>query len=145
MIKFNLKYLSDYRTPLMGIAAIMIILCHATDYGVRMPNVMAKILMEGGLGVDIFLMLSGIGCYYSLLNFGAAPIAAWYKRRLIRIFIPYALMQIPFWVYWLCIGNFDFLNQLYEFSTIKFWTAHHGAWYVALLLPLYVITPPYFV
>ena len=142
MVNFNLKYLSDYRTSLMGIAAIMIILCHATDYGVCLPNAMAKILMEGGLGVDIFLLLSGIGCYYSLSKQGQVSIGAWYKRRLIRILIPYALMQIPYWMYWLCVGDFDLLNQLYEFSTIRFWASHHGAWYVALLLPLYAITPP---
>ena len=63
MIGFNLKYLSEYRTPLMGIAALMIVICHAPVYGVSMPAVVAKIVGCGGLGVDVFLFLSGIGCY----------------------------------------------------------------------------------
>lgn len=142
MISFNLKYLSEYRTPLMGIAALMIVLCHAPAYGVSMPAVVAKIVGSGGLGVDVFLFLSGIGCYYSLSKLGTHSIGSWYKRRFVRIFIPYALMQIPFWVYELCVGSFDLIDDLYTFSTIKFWVTHCGAWYVALLLPLYIITPP---
>lgn len=141
-MKFNLKYFSDYRTPLMGIAAIMVVFCHAHKYGVSMPNILAQILRTGGLGVDIFLLLSGIGCYYSLSKNGQVEIGSWYKRRLIRILVPYTLMQIPFWGYWLYVGSFDFFDCLYEFSTIKFWILHKGAWYVALLLPLYIITPP---
>ena len=141
-MKFSLKYLSDYRTPLMGIAALMVVLCHAPKFGVSMTCSVATILQAGGLGVDIFLLLSGIGCYYSLSKLGNVSIASWYKRRLVRIFVPYALMQIPFGIYWLCVCNFDFFDSLYEFSTIKFWTLHKGAWYVALLLPLYMLTPP---
>lgn len=141
MIGFNLKYLSEYRTPLMGIAALMIVICHAPAYGVSMPAVVAKIVASGGLGVDVFLFLSGIGCYYSLSKLGTRSVGSWYKRRLVRIFIPYALMQIPFWTYELCVGSFDLIDSIYTFSTVKFWVVHRGAWYVALLLPLYIITP----
>ena len=142
MISFNLKYLSEYRTPLMGIAALMIVICHAPAYGVSMPAVVAKIVGSGGLGVDVFLFLSGIGCYYSLSKLGTHSIGSWYKRRFVRIFIPYALMQLPFWIYELSVGSFDLMDSIYTFSTVKFWMAHCGAWYVALLLPLYIITPP---
>lgn len=67
---FSLELLSKYRTQLMGIAAIMIIICHAVSYGVVLPSILKKITLYGNLGVDIFLFLSGLGCYYSLSNGG---------------------------------------------------------------------------
>lgn len=136
---FNLAKLSQYRTQLMGIAAIMIVLCHTAQYGVKMPGLLRKFVIYGNLGVDIFLLLSGIGCYYSLSK--NTNLRNWYKKRFHRIFIPYLLIQFPFWVYYYMNGEFHVLKELYIFSTIAFWTDHVGAWYVALLIPLYIITP----
>lgn len=136
----DLNLLSKHRTPLMGIAALMIILCHANGYGVAVPHAVRSLLTLGNMGVDIFLFLSGIGCFYSLSK--GPDTAKWYKKRFVRIFIPYALMQIPFWMYKLVVGDFEFIKELMVFSTIDFWTNHVGAWYVALLVPLYIFTPP---
>ena len=121
MMQFNLKYISEYRTQMMGIAALMVVFCHAPAFGVSMPGVVAKIVASGGLGVDVFLFLSGVGCYYSLSKLAFRSVGSWYKRRLVRILIPYALMQIPFWIYEWCVGKFNLLDSLYTFSTIKFW------------------------
>lgn len=62
----DLSKVSLYRTQLMGIAAILIVLCHASLYGVQMCSVLSTILNIGNIGVDVFLFLSGMGCYYSL-------------------------------------------------------------------------------
>ena len=137
----QLGLLSKYRTPLMGFAAIMIIAIHALNYGVIMPSFIYRIFGRGYLGVDLFLFLSGIGCFYSLSK-NAIGKGMWYKKRFLRIFIPYALMQVPFWIYQMCVGTFQFGEQMLVFSTIGFWLKHIGAWYVALLIPLYLITPP---
>ena len=135
----DLNLLSRYRTILMGFAVIMIIMCHAPQYGVAMPEVVSSILSRGGLGVDIFLFLSGLGCWFSLSKGG--PLKRWYYKRFIRIFVPYFLIQIPFCFFYLCIGEFDWRHELTVFSTAGFWLWHEGAWYVALLLPLYLLTP----
>ena len=140
--KFDLNLLSQYRTPLMGLAALMIVVCHAPSYGVEMPELVASLLGRGGLGVDIFLFLSGIGCWYSLSK-GATP-GSWYSKRFMRIFVPYLFMQIPFWFWRLLDGTFSLPHELLVFSTIGFWLYHVGAWYVALLVPLYLLTPPLF-
>ena len=139
MIKIDLELLSKYRTPLMGISALLIIICHASTYHVEMSPVVRFLLSFGNVGVDIFLFLSGIGCWYSLNRGGA--LSKWYKKRFVRIFIPYVLIQIPFWGFNLIQGNFDLIDSLYEFSTIAFWIRHTGMWYVALLIPLYLLTP----
>lgn len=137
---FQLALLSKFRTSLMGIAAIMIIAVHACDYGVMLPRFLEVLLTYGYLGVDLFLFLSGVGCWYSLSK---NPVnCQWYKKRFVRVFVPYIIMQIPFWIYHIIVGTFDFKDQLLTFSTIGFWLKHVGAWYVALLVPLYLLTPP---
>lgn len=64
--QFDFGDISRYRTQLMGMASLMIIACHAPASGVLMPPVLANVLSYGNFGVDIFLLLSGLGLYYSL-------------------------------------------------------------------------------
>lgn len=92
--KLDLTLISKYRTPLMGIAALMIIFCHAPQYGVVMPSFISNFISRGGLGVDIFLYLSGVGCWYSLSK--GVTLKSWYYKRFIRIFIPYFFNAVSF-------------------------------------------------
>lgn len=64
--QLNLGNLSLYRSELMGIATMLIIVCHAPAYGVEIPAWLSRVLSSGGFGVDIFLFLSGMGMYHSL-------------------------------------------------------------------------------
>lgn len=136
----SLEYFSKYRTQIMGVATFMILLCHAVDRGVEMPTIMRWILGFGNYGVDIFLFVSGLGLYYSLLTY-KGNIISWYKRRYRRILIPYAIISIPYWLYYCYITDLGFLDFLYYLSTLGFWCEHKGAWFVAFLFPLYLITP----
>lgn len=136
----NLRPISTYRTELMGIAATLIIFCHAPANGVLMPSVIDKILRSwGGLGVDMFLFLSGIGMYYSLLK--RISLKAWYYHRYMRILVPYMVLSIPYYVFRWIVDGGGILMFFENVSTISFWTRHHGAWFVALLFPLYLLTP----
>ena len=60
----SLESLSDYRKELMGFAAIWVALMHS--FNQLFPNlkipVVSKALAYGNLGVEIFLILSGLGC-----------------------------------------------------------------------------------
>lgn len=63
----DLSLLSKYRTLLMGIATLGIIIGHSMGFGCYSPSsVLKSLIMHGSLGVDIFLFLSGLGCWYSL-------------------------------------------------------------------------------
>ena len=66
ILKFELEKLSQKRTQLMGLATLMIIICHASASHVLMPRWMSKLMDLGNYGVDIFLFLSGVGLFYSL-------------------------------------------------------------------------------
>lgn len=138
--RFSLSYLSIYRTHIMGVASIMILLCHAVGRGVEMPIIFRWILNFGNYGVDIFLFLSGLGLYYSLSDF-YGNIITWYAKRYVRILTPYIIISLPYWTYYCVINKLSILDFLYYFSTIGFWCEHKGAWFVAMLLPLYLIAP----
>lgn len=64
--KFNISLFSKYRGEIMGIATILIILCHASVFGVSMHPGVKYVVQLGNLGVEIFLLMSGLGMAHSL-------------------------------------------------------------------------------
>ena len=139
MSTFNLNKISQHRQELMGFSAILILICHAVGNGVKMPTVLSILLNFGNIVVDIFLFLSGMGLLYSLQSKGGGK--NWYSRRYKRILIPYMLIAVPFYTIKVVIGDSGILDALYDLSTISYWTHHRSAWFMALLMPLYAITP----
>ena len=139
-IHINLFILSKWRTELMGFATLCIIICHAVPFGIDMPYILSRILSFGNLGVEFFLLLSGIGVYFSIYNKKSNWIT-WYKRRFIRILIPYSIITLPFLLNSLIIGESSFSDFVLNYSTLSFWLYHRGAWFIALIIPIYVISP----
>lgn len=136
----DLSLLSRHRTSLMGVAAMLIVFCHASGFVPDASPVLKKLMEFGNLGVDIFLLLSGIGLFYSLTS-RTKNIFAWYGHRYLRILVPYLLIAVPYWLY-ASLANGESIGRfLFNISTLSFWTDHVGAWYVAMLIPLYLITP----
>jgi surface polysaccharide O-acyltransferase-like enzyme len=139
--KVNLGWLSDYRTEIMGACAIGIILCHANLAHVALPSVFRTILGMGNFCVDIFLLLSGIGICFSLEKLADGGLGRWYARRFMRIIIPYLIIYVPYYL-WRCIANqYSIWRFFYYISTLGYWMEHDGAWFLALLIPLYLISP----
>lgn len=68
MSNFELDAISKYRMELMGVSTIFILICHAAGNNVFMPKWLMYMVAQGAIGVDLFLFLSGMGLYYSLLN-----------------------------------------------------------------------------
>ncbi|SDB68409.1 hypothetical protein SAMN02910263_04176 [Butyrivibrio sp. INlla16] len=66
-MKLEYKYISKYRKELMGIAIMLIVISHNNlDFPWVFHNVNSGIKMLCHVGVDIFFLLSGFGCYYSM-------------------------------------------------------------------------------
>ena len=139
-LSLNLSCYTLYRAEFMGIAAIMIILCHATPNLILLPSIVLKVLNIGNYGVDIFMFISGLGMFYSLQN-NIGSIKDWYKKRLIRIFIPYLIATFVYCMVRMHYGSFSLLDTILSLSTIDYWLYHRGAWFVAAIVPLYLITP----
>ncbi len=77
-----LRVLSENRAQLMGVAMLSIMLFHQQFIG------QGKFVFEffhscGHWGVDMFMFLSGMGCYYAFRK--APSVGCFYKRRLRRI------------------------------------------------------------
>jgi len=140
-----MKRISTYREPLMGIAILWIVLFHAE---VTFPSWLLPLtwLKEAGYGgVDIFLLLSGLGLHFSLAKDDRLP--RYYKNRFTRI--------LP--TYWTVIGlatamefvllhrHSSLLSLFYVFSTLGFWlNATKFDWYIPSILVLYAVFPLYF-
>lgn len=80
MKTFPLHKISEYRTELMGLSAIMILICHAAGNDLAMPHYLRLLIAQGQIGVDIFLFLSGMGLYYSLFKVARGGNPLVYKK-----------------------------------------------------------------
>lgn len=67
-MQIHLNVISTFRKELMGIATILILICHAPGNGIYMPKYLEYLIVQGQIGVDIFLFLSGMGLWFSLTN-----------------------------------------------------------------------------
>lgn len=65
MKSFSLDKINQYRKELMGFSVIGILAVHAIRKEVFLPGILSHILSLGGYGVDIFILLSGIGMAFS--------------------------------------------------------------------------------
>lgn len=143
--KIELYSISKHRTALMGIAAMMILLCHSAAR-VKLPLQLSIPLSIFNIGVDIFLFLSGMGIYYSLTllsakNHGKNDLILWYSKRYIRIIIPWILIVVPFCGFFMYIEGENWRHIVWFLSTMSFWTHHTGFWFISLLIPLYFFSP----
>ena len=152
---FDLGLLSDYRTELMGIAALMVILCHSLmppsiDYR---SDFLKWFLIQGNRGVDIFFFVSGFGLCFSLSKHFRkenktgfySQFWDWYTRRFSRILPAYLILGAIFFVFEGIHNNTLTLPYIIgNLSTIQYWSTGKGIWYIAALLPLYIIAPFYF-
>ena len=133
--------IAKFRSQIMGIAAIGVLLVHSRKI-VGWSPVIKKLFGYGGIGVYVFVFLSAVGLYNSLKSSGGGySKPEFYKRRAIRLIVPYCMIAGTWY------GLVDLLIErnlalfLYDISTWSFWLEHKGAWYVAMLIPVYIFFP----
>ena len=78
---FDLSQVSKYRSELMGLAAIAILLCHAPANIPQMNPIIGSLLSALGMyGNPTFFFLSGVGMYFSLSKSNYIySLGGWYK------------------------------------------------------------------
>ena len=147
----NLKHISKYRSAILGLAIIEIVIFHfcadcttAVEYmGNQMIYKLTKLYISvlGSVGVEFFVLLSGIGLYYSFSK--DCDIKSFYKRRIIKILPTYTIIGGLLWF----IRDMIVLREsiwvfLSDFTLVSFWT--HGntlVWYIAFCLLIYALCP----
>lgn len=134
----NWGILSKYRTQLMGIACIWIMLSHNIFLWSE-PNAFKTFVDQGNVGVDIFLILSGIGLYYSFSR--DEKVLPFYKRRIVRLLIPYFIISVPYYLWFATIGpgEYSFISYITQYAFVK-----HGVvttWFIPCIFVLSLLFP----
>ncbi len=142
MPDFDIKIFDRNNTKVYkGLAITIIILAHYMNefgHGVRLFTPL------GGIGVAIFLVLSGYGLNESwlkceeMVNGGGTdtsqPYDKWWQKRIVSVFIPYAIVQLIF--YW-PFHRFDIVSFLMDLTCIN--PLYHNGWYLNHLLLMYIM------
>lgn len=138
---------SSLTNELKGWATILIVTSHVGYFLFANHQFLYPLSNIAGAGVDLFLFLSGFGL---VASFYKKPLSAWefYKKRLIKIFIPLWVFLIVF----LLLDKF-LLNQTYQLGTVieSFFGIFRHAdiyrdinsplWYLTLILFYYLTFP----
>jgi peptidoglycan/LPS O-acetylase OafA/YrhL len=141
----NWSLLSNYRMELFGIAIIAVLCVHSVPYlsGFGFPiSALVKMFSYGGIGVDIFLFLSGVGLCFSMRK--GTNWRTFYENRVKRLIIPYLLISVVAYFIIDIIISRQPLYFFYDLSSLSFWGEQRGAWYVAMIVPIYVLFPFYY-
>jgi len=141
----ELSDLSHYRGELMGLAMIFVMLFH-----VWLPksNPMYGLVRCGNVGVDIFLMLSGVGLWFSWSE--NPSLKRFFKRRYLRVYPAWLLIACLYYIpQYLRVPGGGYspdalnlaLNVLVGWS---FWRVDDLTfWYVPAIMMLYTFAPFY--
>lgn len=140
-MNFNYNSISKYRNELMGLSIILIMICHNTmDFPGFLHNVNSGIKMLCNTGVDLFFLFSGFGCYYSF--FKNNNVLTFYKKRLIRIFIPFLFVMVIYGLIQVGLHDVALNEFIWTYSLISFYTDNIlNEWFIAGIVVLYVIFP----
>lgn len=137
--------LSRYRSALMGVATLWVMLFHAYpfEFGVLPLDAFKAV---GFCGVDLFILLSGMGLSVSLQKrAGQERLGAYYRRRLSRILPAYWLV-VGVYSLWLRLqGRISLTVAAWSMSTLHYWfdIPNSFNWYVPAQLAFYLIAPFY--
>ena len=135
-MRWNL--LSKYRSELMGIACLWVMLHHNYFGWPDSLESLERFALYGNLGVDIFLLLSGVGLYHAWQK--KPKLSDFYARRFVRLIVPYVLIAVPYWVWrdlWMGQGNF--LLDVTQLSLPLKGTI--TTWYVPAIAVMYLLYP----
>ena len=139
----KLKLISKYRTHIMGAAMMWIMWFHsAFGGGGEILHFIHKI---GFYGVDMFLLVSGLGLYFSMRK--SKSIGAFYKKRVIRILPAYLIVTICWYAFYKTEPTFgDKLLSVLGINYFRgsiFGRPEYFDWFLPTLFVLYLLTPLY--
>ena len=66
---------------------------------------------------------------------------SFYQKRFYRIYIPYLVIYLPYCLIFILLGKYTFGDSLLCLCTLEYWLFHKGAWFVSMILVLYLVAP----
>lgn len=140
---FHWGLVSKYRTEIMGFACIWIMLSH--NFCIWPESTgwywVKRIFQFGNLGVELFLIVSGIGLYFAWQN--RKSLGQFYQRRYVRLLIPYFLIAVPYWIWLdLHVGGLDWSCFLLDFTQLSLpFRGVITTWYIPASAVFYLLFP----
>lgn len=144
---FNISDISKFRQELMGLGIIGVLLSHLVSVGeFDTNNVFVQVLLifKQLVYTQGFLFLSGFGLFFSMAK--NADYLSFIKRRVNRLYIPFLVMTLPFFVFQVVVRSESIWCLLGRLTTVSFWIEgnYSGMWYVAISVLLYLLFPLYY-
>ncbi len=139
----KLSLLSKYRTHIMGVAMLWIMWFHSPFYG--KTEAFHFIHNIGFYGVDMFLMVSGLGLYFSMRK--SKGIGDFYKKRAVRILPAYLLVTVSWYLFFK--KDVSFGDKVLSIFGINYFRGsiysrpEYFDWFLPTLFVLYLLTPLY--
>ncbi|MBE5957339.1 MAG: acyltransferase [Lachnospiraceae bacterium] len=139
--KLDFYNLTKIRPYIMGLATILIVLFHLEIPDYSGSNILVNILLfirnHGNIGVELFLMASQIGCYFSFSK--SENKKEFYKRRFTKVF-PLVLYINAIWG--VTYRELGIKNVLKIITGIAFFTdGRRLYWYFIMLAFTYLVFP----
>ena len=145
-ISFDWDLLSKRRNELFGFSILWIMLFHSSIIeayffeGVPILNGVGRFIDYGNMGCEIFVLLSGIGLYFSYSR--NSSLFKYYEKRVSRIFIPLWIICLPYWIWCLFQGTIKKKHLLLNISALRlYYDGNQQIWFVTLILLCYVLFP----
>lgn len=139
----KLSFISKYRTHLMGFAMMWIMWFHSPFYG--KSEIMHFVHNIGFYGVDMFLLVSGLGLYFSMRK--SKSIGEFYKKRALRILPAYLVVSICWYAFFKT--ELSFGDKLLSILGINYFRGtissrpEYFDWFLPTLIVFYLLTPLY--
>ena len=123
----------------MGISMIMVMIFHTANPSVHLFGIEMCPLKRGDLGVDFFLVLSAIGCYFSLSK--NVELLSFYKKRIIRIIPTFVVCAFLYSVV-LYYTKGRPLSSFWEYVTMyALLKGDIAFWYIGNIMVCYLAMP----
>ena len=133
-----LSLITQYRTNLMGIGMLWIILCHVHKQ-VNLPIIIKYPFFGLGFGgVEFFMFCAGFGIYYYLSK--NPNLLDFYFRRVKR-FLP----AIPFFIAYFIISKITSIPTIFSYFTYQsFWIQKSAFAFLSYIFLFYLISPIFY-
>jgi peptidoglycan/LPS O-acetylase OafA/YrhL len=145
--KINDWFPTSLTTELKGLSIVMIVLSHIGYFLVSDTRFLWPLSIMAGVGVNLFLFLSGFGLTASQLQKNLS-IKQFYKKRLLKLFTPFWLSLITF-----LLLDFLFLKITYSWEYLGkafigifthadlYQDINSPLWYFTFILGYYLLFP----
>lgn len=146
-MQMNWNEISKHRNQLYGISMLWIVVFHVWESfkGKMSFNwTLSWIVRSGNLGVDLFLVLSGVSMYYAIQKnidtTGKIRVVEFYKKRIEKIVKVYLVFCVPYFIVKYLVLN----DQMDEFWKQLFFCREKGIssfWFLLCIVICYLIYP----